>query len=438
MNSSSPTRNPGRGYRIYVLLVLLAMNVCMVIDKGAIALVLEPIRKEFGVSDTSLGALSGLMFAVSFGAVGLPMGWLADRVNRKKLAAACLVVWSVMTMAGGFSGSFWQLALTRTGVGAGEAGGPPSAMSIISDYFSDARRSTAMAVFAAASPIGAFVSLAAGPLIVHAHGWRVMMMVAGLPGLVVALIILLTVREPVRGQADAVVAAQAAPTLRETLTLVRGQRSLVHLLIACLLCFVVIAANGSWIMTFIIRSHNVAMPKGAVQLASVVTLAGLAGTFAAGALADRFKKRDRRNPLFLIALSTAISIPAGIICLASESWFTTLMFLGLYMASQTFWFAPAYALCHSLVEVRMRGTVTGLLFLLTNFVGFGVGPLLIGVVSDLYAGHFGDQSLRYALITLLVFNAWAVTHFLLATRTVRADTARVKESEFLAQQRPIS
>src|SRR5690606_13574649 len=242
---AAATAEVSNARRYYLLALLTLLNVLLVLDKIVLSILIEPIRAEFGLSDGQLGALMGLVYAVFMGAAGLPLGMLADRMNRRNLAAICLSAWSAMTLACAAAQNLWHLILARIGVGIGEAGGGPTAVSMIADTFEPRRRATAMAIFATGTQLAALVNLTLATQIAHAYGWRMTLVAAAVPGFVLALLLVTTVREPQRGMADRARSAVQAPPLRESLRRIWRQRSLRHLLTGATLCYIVVAGMGS-------------------------------------------------------------------------------------------------------------------------------------------------------------------------------------------------
>ncbi|GAB3469582.1 MFS transporter [Massilia terrae] len=415
----------GKGARNYALGLLLMLNTLLLLDKIVFVILLEPIKHEFNLSDLQLGVLSGLVYALLMGAAGLPFGLVADRTNRRNLASACLALWSVLTAMCGLAQNFVQLLLLRMGVGIGEAGGGPAALSIIADLFEHKKRATAVAIFALGSPLAALINLTVGTHLSHSYGWRTTLMAASVPGIVLALLMLLTMREPQRGAADAggQSTLDAAP-LRETLAFIRSQPALLHLLGAAALSYITLAGASSWTFSFLVRSHHVKLNEVGVQLGVAIFIAGIAGNYLSGILADYLSQRDERWRVWIIAAGALVSVLLGFGWIWSEGWTATLLLVGCFAAASTFWFAPAIGLCLGLVEVRMRATMSGVLFLIANMVGYGLGPIFVGKMSDLFTPAFGADSLRMALSCIVIVNLWAMLHFLLAGRSVRANLAR--------------
>jgi len=415
--------------RYYLLFLLALLNVLLVLDKIVLSVLIEPIRAEFGLTDGQLGALMGLVYAIFMGTAGLPLGMLADRSNRRNLAAICLSVWSAMTLACAAAQSLWHLIIARVGVGIGEAGGGPAAVSMIADTFEPRRRATAMAIFASGTQVAALINLTYATYIAHAYGWRMALVAVAVPGFLLALTIVFTTREPQRGLADmSRTAPQAAPPLRETIAYIWRQRSLRHLLVGATLCYIVVAGMGSWHFTFLVRSHGLRLHEVGPILGFGIAGLGIAANLLSGALSDHLGARDERYRTWLIAIGAVAALAIGCWSIVTRSDNGALAGVIVFAATVMFWFPTVAALSQSLVEVRMRATIAGVLFLLSNLIGYGVGPLLVGTLSDLLAPAFQSESLRVAMLCLLALFAWGALHFFLASRELQANLRAAKQS----------
>jgi predicted MFS family arabinose efflux permease len=421
---TAPAAGIGNRQRNYSLFLLLMLNTLLLLDKIVFVILLEPIKHEFALSDVQLGVLTGLVYALLMGICGLPFGIYADRTNRRNLAAGCLAFWSGLTALCGMAQNFWQLLLARMGVGIGEAGGGPAALSIIADLFEHKKRATAMAIFALGSPLAALINLTVGTHLSHTYGWRATLLAASIPGIVLALFLVFTMREPARGESDQKSRAKQAAPLGDTFAFIRQQKALVHLLTAALLSYITLAGASSWTFSFLVRSHHVKLNEVGAQLGVAIFVAGIAGNYLSGILADYMGQRDERWRLWIIGGGAVLSVLLGFGWIWSEGWTATLLLVACFAAASTFWFAPAVALCLSLVEIRMRATMAGILFLIANMIGYGLGPILVGKMSDLFAPAFGADSLRMALSCIVMVNLWAALHFFLAGRAVRSNLAR--------------
>jgi len=402
----------------------MSVGACSLMDKTIITYLQEPIKKQFGLSDAELGLMSGGAFALFFAISGLPMGYVADRVNRRNLIAGCLAAWSALTASVGLAQSFAQLLLARMGVGIGEAGGGPSAMSMVADLFPERRRDTALGVYSLATPIGAIGAFLIVSNVLAAYGWRGTLFVAGAPAILLVPLLLLTVREPVRSRAGP---AEAAPSFGETLRFAASQRSLRHLVAAITLTQMTMNGIGIWSMSYFIRIHQIDLGQIGPVLGFAYPIPAIIGTFAGGAIADRLALRDVRWRAWVPAIGALVCVPVTATLVLAHEWPTTLVMWGLFGLTGPIWSGPGYSLNVSLVAPRMRATQTAMLLLPINIVGFGLAPMIVGALSDAFTPMFGSDGLRYAMLAIGLVNLWAALHFAQAARGLRADLARVAD-----------
>jgi MFS family permease len=401
-----------------VLALLLLMNVFLTLDKTVFLILLEPIKKEFQLQDWMLGGLSGTAFAICMGLAGIPLGALADRVNRRNLAMACLTLWSTMTMLCGLARSVVQLVLARMIVGVGEAGGAPAALSIITDLFPRERRATAMSVFALGPPLATLLSLSVGTWVVHVYGWRAALIAAGAPGVVIAVAMLLFMREP---QRPAAADKGDRPGMADTLRVMRTKPSFVHLVIGVFVSFLVLAGVSTFTNSFLIRVHHVELARIGPYLGALMSVVGVVSGVTMGVLTDKLGQRDDRWRGWVMALGSIGSAVFGWAFLLSPSLPVVIGFVALFAASATYWMGPAYSLCQSLAPARMRGKALAAMLLVGNTGGYVIGPPLVGYISDRLGLTHGDEGLRVALLGAVSLNLWAAFHFLRMARRLPRD-----------------
>lgn len=404
------------------LTVLTLIATVQFFDRAMMVVVMEPIKREFGLSDAQLGLLSGLSYAAAFALAGIPLGWLADRTHRRNLLAGLLAAWSACVALAGSAGSFGALVATRVGIGAMDAGGQPCSVSMIADLTPCERRAGAVAVFFAGVPLGMLLGFLAGAMIAGQYGWRTGFFVAAIPGALLAALLLFTVKEPRRGATDpAGSTPTAAPPLPETLRFMAGQRSLVLIIAASVLVTASSSAMMSWIGSLLIRTHQLSLPQVGLMTALCMGGIGTVGTLAAGALADRLGARDMRWQPRLMALAALLMALFGAaVCLLP--WVPGVaVALALFAACVAGLNGPTYALTQSLVRVRMRGISMSMLVVLLNLIGVGVGPTLAGLLSDHFAAQYGADSVRWAMVCVLALNLPAVAVFWQAARFIRTD-----------------
>ena len=402
--SAPPPDTPLKGAR-WTLTLLTVIATVQFFDRALMVVILEPIKREFALADAQLGLLAGLSYAAAFALAGIPLGWLADRTNRRNLLAGLLAVWSAMVALAGSAGQFATLIAARIGIGAMDAGGQPCSVSMIADLYVPQRRATAVAVFYVGVPLGMAAGFMAG-------------------GLLAALLLTL-VREPVRGASEGGSRAQLPPpSLKDTLAFMRGQRSLVHLMAASVLVTAASSAMMSWIGSLLIRSHGLSLSQVGLVTAICMGGFGAVGTLFFGMLADRVGRRDMATQPRLMALAALlIAVFGSGVCLA-PGWLGAAVALALFAGCVAGLNGPTYALTQTLVRVRMRGTSMSVLVVLLNLIGVGVGPTLAGVLSDVFAARYGADSVRWAMMLVLVACLPAMLLFWRAAATIGRDITR--------------
>jgi predicted MFS family arabinose efflux permease len=415
--------------RRYTLALLTTVYVVNYVDRQILAILLEPIKHAFDLSDTQLGFLSGVAFAVFYATLGMPIAMWADRGNRRNIITLATTVFSVMTAACGFAQSFTMLMLSRIGVGCGEAGSSPPSHSIIADLYPPAKRATAMAVFALGVNIGILIGFLAGGWINQYFGWRMAFMVVGAPGLILAALVHFTLREPPRGHADGRSVATAAhpPSIWTAFAFMWHRRSLRHIVIGATLNSFVGYGAVAWIPAYLIRSYGMSTAEVGTALALIIGVAGGFGTFLGGYFADRLGRRDVRWNVWLIAACVGAGVPfAFAVFLAPTAAFALVAFIVPASVGSLF-LGPSLAMVQGLVPLRMRTVASAILLFILNIIGLGVGPQMVGIVSDALVPRFGQESLRYALLIVGFVNVWAAAHFYFAGRTLREDLARAAD-----------
>lgn len=425
MSSSSavPTPPVSSAYRRYVLGLLLVVYVVNFVDRQILSILAEDIKRDLGLSDTQLGFLTGLSFALFYTLAGIPIARWADRGNRRTIIAIGLGIWSAMTALSGSARGFVQLAAARVGVGIGEAACSPPAHSLIADYFARDTRARALAIYSLGIPIGSSIGLLAGGWLGEYFGWRRAFLVVGLPGLLLALVVRATLREPQRGGSDATETALAEPeSLREVLNFLGRLRSFVHLSLAAALHAFVGYGAAAFLPVFLIRVHG--MDKGEVGtwLSAIGITAGALGTYFGGEIADRLGRHDPRWYLWTSALSTLLAIPSAVALLLWPDPRTALL-LGIpYSVLGMMYLGPTFAMTQSLVRPRMRALASAVLLFVINLIGLGAGPQAVGLISDAWQPRHGSESIRHALLAVVVAGSlWSSLHYVLGARTLARD-----------------
>jgi MFS family permease len=430
-------------YRQYVVWLLFIVYVFNFIDRQILSIVNEEIKQEFNLQDWQLGALGGLAFAVFYSILGIPIARLADHRSRVNIITWAIVVWSAFTALTGFARNFWHLLIARIGVGVGEAGCSPPAYSIISDYFESKKRATALAIYSAGVYVGGAVGLFVGGNMVAEYGWRGVFFIVGVPGLVLAAIVRLTLREPPRGFSEGAGASHAAPPFWNVLRNLWRKPSFRHVAIAAGLHAFVSYGVSTFYRPFFSRVHEMSAAEVGTWLAFVIAIGGAVGTIGGGALCDRLysRKPDPRYYLWVTAATLFIVAPFGLVVYSVGSKYAALGMLTPYVALTAAYLAPSIAVTHRLVGLRERALASALLLLVLNLIGLGLGPMFTGTLSDVFRAMLVDQGvaeqvalgqgLQYAILATVFINLWAGTHYLLAARTLNQDIGDAAQGRVL-------
>jgi len=416
--------------RRYAMVVLAVVYMFNFIDRQILAILLPAIRDEFGVSDASLGFLTGTAFAMFYITLGVPIAQYADRCNRRNLIAAAVALWSGMTALSGLAANFVHLTIARIGVGIGEAGCSPPAHSMIADFYPPEKRSTAMGFYTLGISAGIMMAYLGGGWVAQNVGWRAAFLVVGIPGLVLAAIVRLTVVEPSRGSSEGRRAASEQPRLREVASFLRKRRSFIHMAVAAGLSSFVGYAIVSFLPSFLVRSFDMNVATLGRWLGLIIGIAGGAGFFFGGYLADHFGKRSGRRALRFISLTVLLTaIPHALMFLAG-SWRSSLLLFVIPACTANVYLAPVLAQTQGLVSLRMRAVASALVLLIINVIGLALGPWLTGILSDMLEPRFGQESMRYSLLLVtLTILPWAAWHYWRAAETIDPDLARATEND---------
>jgi predicted MFS family arabinose efflux permease len=404
------------------LALLFIVSIFNYTDRYMIAILLPNIKRDFQLSDTQMGFLTGVAFTIFYVLAGIPIARIADKYSRKKLLSVAVAVWSVMTAACGLAQNFVQLAIMRTLVGIGEAGSSPPCYSLISDLYPSKQRATAMAIYLAGAPAGILIGFILGGWLTELYGWRVALVAVGMPGLLFALVLAKLLKDPARGQMDATHESAQPVRFMSGLMALLGKPTFWHTALGTAFYNALIVAYVNWLPSFYVRSHGLGIARTGLLLALVMGPSQLIGVVVGGSIADRLGKHNARwylnfpaavillaTPLFMLSLVLA-NTQLALICLCVP------LFIGVMQTS------PPFAVTHSLVDARMRAVASAVLILIINIVSGGLGPIAVGFISDLLQPNFGTQSLRYALLLVTpTFSIWASLHFFLAGRHIHAD-----------------
>jgi len=432
-SSVSVTFTPA--YRRYVLVVLFLGYVVNVMDRGVLAVLIESIKHDFALSDTQLGILSGITFAFFYSTLGVPIAMWADRTVRRNVLASCCALWSCMTALCGLAIGFWTLAAARAGTAVGEAGGSPPSHSLISDYFPPAQRATALSFYALGVPVGAMLGQFLGGWGNQFFDWRTTFVLIGLPGLLVAALVRLTIIEPPRGHSDnasPAAASSPAPPIWSVVRILWRYKSFRHLCLAAALHSVVWYSGSALNGAFFARSHSMQSGEYGTWLA-LFSIIGAVGTFLGGFLSDRCSRRfnDRRWYMWVPGIATMVMLPFQFSSyLAQSLWVVVPSFCLMFIFASMF-FGPSFAVTQGLATLRTRSVATSILLFVQTIIGLGLGPFVAGAISDYLEPTHGAESLALGLVTVGLANIWAAAHYFAGARTLRenlASTERIVRS----------
>ena len=414
------TRRDTDAYRYLCVAVLALAYTFNFLDRQILALLAEPVKHDLHLSDSQLGLLTGVTFALFYTLFGLPIAWVADRSHRVRIVALACATWSLFSAAGGLASNFLTLAVARMGVGIGEAGGTTPSYAIISDLFPPRRRGLALALFSLGVPLGTAVGAALGGGVAARYGWRAAFFAVGLPGLLIALLILLVVREPARGAQDVGTATpEAAPAhLGEVIALFFRHPVLRWTALGTGLFAFAGYGMLNWTPAFLIRNQHMTL----LQLSGAYSLciggAMALGTGLSGWLADRLSERRPRAYALIPLWGALVTLPLMAGAFLARSWGVSLACLTVTSAAGIVYLAPALTVVQNTVPPRARSTSAAVLLLVLNLIGLGGGPLFVGVLSDAFKPHYGVDSLRLALLALTPVLLLVMGAYLMAARAM--------------------
>lgn len=419
------TQTPTLIQRWYVLFIMMGVYTVSIADRYVLSTLLGPIGEEFRLNDTERAWL-GIPLALFYVTMGLPLSWLCDRSNRRNLLAICVAIWSAMTAMTGITRSYVQLLLVRIGVGIGEAGGTPACNAIVADYFPSDRRSMAMTIFALGAPIGAWLgSDIAGFVSVAYHSWRSAFLVLGLPGLALALLIWITVREPPRGRYDTVKETET-PSFTETLSFLWSQKGAIHAMTGS-----AVSAFWGWgLMWFtplyLQRMYHMNEAQAGALLGNIYLYGGIGASLITAFVVALPAFANPKLIARLLGVVTALATIPSFLAYWTRDLGTATMMWWLFIPAIYFYIGPAFALCQNLATPKMRAMAVAISLLMANVLNLIVAPWIVGGLSDYFAGgHAADaESLRLAQMILAPSGLWAAWHYWRTERYVVEDQRR--------------
>ena len=423
--------------RHYALALLTLTYVFNFVDRQLLSILIEPIKAEFNATDTEMGILYGFAFALFYTTLAIPVARLADKQNRRNIVAVAATLWSVLTMLCGLAGNYWQLFLLRIGVAVGEAGGVPPSQSMITDHYPPHQRAKAMAVFGSATFVGSLIAYVGGAYIAERYGWRTAFVVVGAPGILLAVLLRYTTVEPQRGRFDK--KREATPenvSLGATLKSMWEITALRYILVGCGFASMAGYALALWSPSFLIRVHGVSLQQAGNLLGIVGISFGLIGSFVGAILCDRLAVNKRSWMLFMPAISLLISLPLmllflywpqGDVTMIGESSIPSAIWaycLAAFFGS--WWAAPTYVAVQEVVAPHQRTLACAILLFVMNLAGFGLGPLLVGIMTDALTPEFGAIAIRYSLLIMMSTYLIAMTFYFLAGKQFVSHDQQVK------------
>lgn len=421
-------------YKKYLLTLLMAILAFNYVDRLVLGVVLQDIKVDLNLTDTQLGLLSGIAFALFYSVMGIPIARWADRGNRVTIIALTTGLWSLAVALCGAAASFTQLLLVRIGIAVGEAGCIPPAHSLIADHFDRGERPRAVAHYMLGLPLALVIGYLAAGWLNELWGWRTTFVVLGAPGLVLAALAWFTLKEPRLGRAlsqplDRGTPGPTTACFKEVVTTLWTNCAFRHLLI----CFSIWYFFGygllQWQPTFFVRSHGLATGELGVWLAMVYGVGGLVGTYIGGAWASRYAANNERMQLIAIAALFSTFAIFNVGSYLASGHYLAFALLAIASIGGAVTNGPLLATMQTLVPARMRAMSLALVYLFANLIGMGLGPLAAGALSDTFQPWAGEESLRYALLIFCPGYFWAAWHLWRASQSVQADVARVNELE---------
>lgn len=378
-------------------------------DRQILAILLEDIKADLLLNDTQLGLLSGFAFALFYATLGIPVAALADRMNRVNIISIALTLWSAMTAVCGLAQNFTQLLLARIGVGIGEAGSSPPSHSIIADLYPANKRALALSIYSLGVTLGAAAGQMFGGNLTYFFDWRVAFIAIGLPGVALAVIVKLFATEPLRKAEPGAVEATEMPSVRDGFRTIFANRAAIWLIVGVTLTSMIGYALTGWTPAYLIRSFDLNTLQVGNIVAPLLALAGIASGLGSGWLANRLSDRFglHAQPLMIAALKT-IALPFLIWFYLAENavWAVGAYFIAVLF--QSCYLGPTFALIQTLAPLRMRAVWAAITLLIINLIGLGIGPTLVGIISDLFAESYGEESLRYSLLVIASFTPLAI------------------------------
>lgn len=415
-------------YRRYALAAMTMVYMLNLVDRGLMMLLLQPIKEDLQLSDTQLGLLTGIAFGLFYATLGIPIARWADRGDRVTITSVAIGLWGLTVMASLLVTNFIQLAFARIAAAVGESGCKPPTYSLVGDYFPQpAERTRAMAVYWLGSPLASLISFIVGGWLNELYGWRLTFFLMGIPGLMLALLVKLTIIEPRKHVRSSGLSERSMPSMLAVLATLWRQRSSRHLSLALTLLYTLVFGLAPWYAAFMMRSHNMGTAELGIWLGLVFGISGIVGILSGGYVASRWFANNERGQMRMCAVTVASLVPCFVAFLTVPQKYQALIALMPLVVVFNFFLAPTYALMQRLVVDEMRATTLAVVMLFANLIGMGIGPQVVGILSDLLMPVVGKDSLRYAMLIMSFVALWAGYHFWQVGRTVNEDLVMIAQ-----------
>ncbi|WP_197469040.1 MFS transporter [Oleiphilus sp. HI0125] len=425
----SSTENPydNTRYRNYVLFMLTMAYAFNFIDRQILVILQESIKQELLLSDAQLGLLTGIAFAFFYVMMGIPVARLADKWVRRNIMSIAISTWSFFTAISGFAQNYTQLLLARIGVGVGESGCSPPAHSMISDMYPAEKRGTALSIYSLGINIGVLFGFLLGGWINEFFGWRVAFIVVGVPGILIGILIQTTIKEPIRGARDAIEKVEDAVSFKESIKTLWSKKSFRHISLGASCLALIAYGSAIWFAPYTLRNFDIQTGELGTWLALISGILGGAGTLYGGYLADKKGVQDKRWYIWIPAVSAAIALPFLFLVYMLDELYLVLCLFAIPATMATVYMGPSLAMVQGLVNVRMRALASAILFFAINILGLGLGPVLVGIISDQLSADFGTRSVGYAVLGVsVVFSIIAIWQFLAAGKYINEEMESAK------------
>ena len=398
--------------RNYTLFMLVLVFTSSHVDRQIMGILGQPIKESLLITDTQLGLLTGIMFAVFYATLGMPMAMWADRNNRRNLISFSVFLWSLRTALCAAATNFMQLLLLRIGVGVGEAGSNPPSHSMIADLYPPEKRSTAMAIFGTGINWGILIGFLVGGWINEWYGWRTAFVVVGLPGILLAILVRYTVKEPPRGYSEAIKQETPAPAFGEVVGFIWRSAVLRHIVVAGALVSFAGYASVIWVPIYLVRIHGMGTGEVGSYLALLIGVGGAIGIYFGGRIADFMAARRGQQWLpWVVAVSSLVTLPMLYLTFMATTPMGAIAAYVLPAMLGTLYVAPGFALIQNSTPLEMRSVAAAINLFITNIIGLGLGPFTVGFFSDYFSQTHGEDGLRWGLAPTILILLWGVFHY---------------------------